>query len=544
MPTYIAAIICLAAVLHASYGALIAPVAALVLLPVLIIRRQDVRASIVPLVIGALALTYLITCFTNGFNAESFCAALLPLAAAILAGAISTLNRVERRSLLATLAAFGALIATIGFLLYAFLPSSDVVVGKHLTYGFYTANHAALWFGVLTLITFPLITHNRFLCLPLAINSAALLLTCAPLMVAAWLIALLVIFVKACRSNDTQTKQLFFYIFAGIVFAVAYYFGQNYWILETILLVAFVALIWFMEAPVEKFAPTKAPLALAAIVVLAVIVGTVFSLRIQEELPVTLYYTVVFALDALRALAANPFDGIGAGMWTYQGIWYRGSSASCVHTPNSFLDMGTEAGIIAVALLIVLFIIALAQVRKCHLGYTTAFALVFFATLFNCTFTQLAFWGVFTALAATATAEKQAAQAEAIREAERTVFDKEDAEPVDLMLASQGPRIALPLNITAVVLTAILSIFGFNIMGQVNSYVAMAAEGTYDYTTLTSTFVSAPVWVMNSPVARIQYDNAAYLEGIAGDYESEIVIEEADCFYLYLNISLIYDEVV
>lgn len=497
MPAYFAVVVTLTALLQGTVGspAYLAAGVALAVPALFKVRNARLAWGLAPLAL--LSVWMVAASLAHGLSAEGLSVACegFGLLAALLF--VCVLEPGERAGTAVGLCFGAALVAVLGVLALAGAFNMGWVSGRHLLYGFGDANIAAAWFAGCVLAGQALLPRNRFLILALPFNVVGLLLTCSVIVIPLWLLAELLVLVRY-RANAAQMGQLIL-ASTACAFAVALYYAQGSAMAVLALLVLLAVWAWFAEDAVAWLAAHKAHWACAALMVVAVIVGTVFSQRVQVELPLMLQVALVEMGDALACIAANPLFGLGATQWNFLGAAYQSTVFGAAVVPNSYLHLAAEAGVVAGALALVLVVLVL--VRAARLDARLLLAAVIVATTSLVT-DALGSFALACLLMALCLVERRSLGTGA---ADVTSPDER--------------RLPLPVAVATGAVPCVACAVALAGMFQVQLFCNAAGDTSAEAADICAAFANEPYWVQNSPSARSVYDQWLIYEVTSSLYE-------------------------
>lgn len=270
------------------------------------LRKARVTCSRTTVLLGAIALLYLISSVAHGASATMLqeTTTWFALAGMSLWCSFSSSRRQKARTLDA-LAVGGVILSALGILMYAgALPIEGTVSAGRLMFTFQYANTAGLFFAVIAVL---------------------------------------------CLCGQRGKRQI-----AAVVPVVALLLTQSGGAIS-VFLVAFVIIgaRWVWR---EK--PSRGLVIAAAIVFLGAIVAVVVVLQSRiTQAAQTLIERVVQALDAFSLLSNNVLLGIGPDQWQFaypsiQTAQYRAADVHC-----SYLQVALDAGVFALALLLLMVVL-------------------------------------------------------------------------------------------------------------------------------------------------------------------------------------------
>lgn len=491
MPFYFAVVVTLTAIFQGMVGSLVYLIAGVALAIPSLFKARNMRFvwGIVPLVL--LSIWMVIASLVHGLSAEGLsvaCEGFAILAALLF---VCALESDERAGAVVGLCFGAAFVAVLGMLTYSGAFNMGWVSGKHLLYGFGDANISAAWFAGCVLSGQVLISRNRFLILALPFNVVGLLLTCSVIVIPLWLLAELLILIRY-RAQEAQMGQLVL-AFTACVFAVAIYYVQGSVIAVLALLLVLAVWAWFAEDVVVWLAARKMHWVCALLMLVAVVVGTIFSQRVQVELPLMLQVAFIEMGDALACIVANPLFGLGTTQWNFLGAAYQSTVFGAAVVPNSYLHLAAESGVIAGVLALALVVMALLRIARLDARFLLTAVIVFIVSMVTDALGAFALVCLLVGLC---------------------FVEKTNLEPV-------VDKRYLPLPVTGVVgvISCLACIVAFVGMLQVQLFCNTASDTNAEAADICSTFVSEPYWVQNSPSARSVYDQWLIYEVTSSLYE-------------------------
>lgn len=302
-----------------------------------------------------LASIYLAASLAQGYASDSLAQAALPLVCALFLTNYQTLSSEDRTQVLEWSVAAGGVFAGAALLAFAgVLPLSGAVVSRRLQFTFQYANAAGIWFACMALLAQD--GEKRTACRWFLSQAAALLLTRSVGALGLYALAQGVRLILR-RQEGIWRETVLRHALAG-VFAAALYFVKGWWAVPLIALLYLAG--WRQErwlAWAVRFHLQWAALAVGAAGIFAVFWG-------RNPAIGTLAERLAQMLDGLKIIAAHPLLGVGAGNWEIlypyvQSVQYV---SSVVH--SGIIQTGVDAGVPAMALCILFFILAWRSHRR------------------------------------------------------------------------------------------------------------------------------------------------------------------------------------
>lgn len=306
-------------------------------------------------ILWVLAGLYLAASLAQGYAADSLAQAALPLVCVLFLSDYQALEAESRVRVLAWCIAASGVFAAAALLAFAgILPLAGAVTSRRLQFTFQYANAAGSWFAAMALLAQDSGDKKlRRWFLPL---TSTLLLTRSVGALGLYAVAQAVrLYLR--RREGVWPETILLHALAG-VFAVALIFVKGWWALPLIALLY--AAGWVQERLLAWAVRRHLQWGALAIGV----AGAVAVFWGRNSAIGTLAERLAQILDGLKIIARHPILGVGAGNWEifYPYCQFVQYVSSVVH--SSLVQIGVDAGIPAMALCVLFFILAWRSRRR------------------------------------------------------------------------------------------------------------------------------------------------------------------------------------
>lgn len=322
-----------------------------------------------------LAGAFLLASLANGYASQSLSQACLPGACAVFIYLYRGLPERKKAGVLRVLLLGSGVLAGAAVLAFCgVLPLAGAVSSRRLQFTFQYANAAGSWFAVTALLAQDGRESRRFL-MPML---SALFLTRSVGALGLYAVFQLVRLWRR-REERLWPETVLSHVTAA-VFAAAFFFADGW--LSIPLLAALYAAGWYWE----RLQPLAQRVHLQWAALLAGgagVAAALFSQRFSAGLR-SLAERLVQILDGLRAIAAHPLLGLGAGNWETAYPYYQSAQYSSTVVHSSVIQIGVDAGIFAVILAAAFLLLAWrrGRGRRMEAGFLALHSLLDFTMQF------------------------------------------------------------------------------------------------------------------------------------------------------------------